>query len=398
MATSFNDARSIILEKAHTLGVERIPLTEANGRVLAETLLAPWDLPLWDNSAMDGFAVRSEDCVGIPCTLKSSGYVPAGSVASDRVRPGCAIRIMTGAPLPPGADAVVPVEEVVENGDTLTITSAVEARQHIRFKGEDVALGTPFLEAGTRLRPSEINLLAAFGQVFVPVYRRPRVAVLSTGDELVELGEALAPGRIINSNSLSLAAAIREAGGEPMLLGIARDEESSLREKLAQGLKADILITSAGVSAGDRDLVREVLDEFGVRQLFWKIDMKPGRPTAFGVKDECLVFSLPGNPVSTLVTFEFLVRPAILKVLGWREVIKPCVKATLKGPTKKKEGRRQFMRVVLVQEGETLFAVSSGNQHTGMLTTMVRAEGFAILPEACDKLEGGEDVDVHLFD
>lgn len=396
MVISFDEARQVILDQARPLGRERVSLTEACGRVLAEDVRAPWDLPAWDNSAMDGFAVRSQDCQAA-ATLQISGYIPAGAQAHDRVEEGCAIRIMTGAPLPAGADAVVPVEEVAEADGTLTLTARVDPGQHIRRQGEDVARGEPFMSTGSRLRPDGINLLASFGQAFVPVFRRPRVAILSTGDELVELGETPAPGQIINSNSLSLAAAVRESGGEPLLLGIARDEVGSLRAKLAEGLKADILITSAGVSAGDRDLVREVLADLGVRELFWKVAIKPGHPTAFGFKGDCLVFSLPGNPVSTLMTFEFLVKPALGRICGGVDATKPCVRAVLRESTKKKKGRLQFMRVSLTQEGDVLYATSAGNQHTGMVSTMVRAEGIAVLPADADHAEAGTLVEVHLL-
>lgn len=397
MAIRFEEARQVILEQARPLGIERLSLTEACGRVLAEAVCAPWDLPAWDNSAMDGFAVRSQDCrAAVP--LRVSGYIPAGAPARERVEERCAIRIMTGAPLPAGADAVVPVEEVVEADGGITLTAQVAPGQHIRRQGEDVARGEAFMAAGTRLRPDGINLLASFGQAFVPVFRRPKVAILSTGDELVELGEMPAPGQIINSNSLSLAAAIREAGGEPLLLGIARDEVDSLRQKLAEGLKADILISSAGVSAGDRDLVRDVLADLGVRELFWKVAIKPGHPTAFGVKGDCLVFSLPGNPVSALMTFEFLVKPALKRIGGGIDLIKPPVRAVLRESAKKKKGRLQFMRVSLTQDGDILYAASAGDQHTGMVSTMVRAEGIAILPGEEDRVLAGTLVDVHLLD
>jgi molybdopterin molybdotransferase len=253
------------------------------------------------------------------------------------------------------------------------------------------------LRAGAVLHPAGINLLAAFGYSRVSVYRRPQVAILSTGDELVEPGEPLGPGQIVNSNAYSLAAAIREVGGQPLLLGIARDEHDSLLQKLTAGLKADVLITTAGVSMGDRDLVREVLDELGVEGLFWKIDIKPGRPTAFGVKGGTLVFSLPGNPVSSMITFEEFVRPALLKMMGHRQVLKPLVKATLKEALTKKAGRVQFLRVQVVKEGERLVASSSGDQNTGILSTMLRANGIAVLAAAAEKYAAGEEVDIHLI-
>ncbi len=399
MAIAFDDARRLILDRTPLLGVERVHLLEAPGRVLAEAVRAPWDMPCWDNSAMDGYAVRAADCAAPPVRLPVTGYLPAGATAEGvEVAPGCAVKIMTGAPIPRGCDAVVPFEETEEAEGSVRILGPVKLRDHIRFRGEDVSRGETVMPAGTLLRPPEINMLASFGQVFAPVHRRPRVAILSTGDELVELGEPLGPGRIVNSNSISLAAAVREAGGEPILLGIARDERESLREKLSEGLRADVLITSAGVSAGDRDLVREVLAELGVEQLFWKIEIKPGRPTAFGVKGETLVFSLPGNPVSTMVTFEMFVRPALRRMTGHRRLIQPTLPAVLREPARKKAGRVQFLRVRVAEGEGGLEASSSGDQNTGILRTMVQANGIAILPAELGDLPAGAAVEVHLLD
>jgi len=397
MALAFAEARSLILANVAPLGTERVHLLEAAGRVLAEPIVAPWEMPRWDNSAMDGYAVRAEDCAA-PATLAITGYLPAGGTAEGlEVTAGTAVKIMTGAPIPSGCDAVVPFEETEEEAGRVHIRGAVACRDHIRFQGEDIRRGELVLPAGTLLRPPEINLLASFGQAFVPVHRRPRVAILSTGDELVELGETAGPGQIVNSNALSLAAAVREAGGEPLLLGIARDNRESHREKLAEGLKADALITSAGVSAGDRDLVRDVLGELGVEQLFWKVDIKPGRPTAFGRRGAKPVFSLPGNPVSTMITFEMFVRPALLQMQGHAEVIRPTVRATLREPAKKKAGRVHFLRVQVRAAEAGLVASSAGDQNTGILRTMVRANGIAILPAERESVAGGEQVDVLLL-
>jgi molybdopterin molybdotransferase len=313
------------------------------------------------------------------------------------IESGCAVRIMTGAPVPPGCDAVVPVEETEERDDSFVLRGNVNRAQHIRFRGEDVRSGDTVVTAGTIIHPPEISMLASFNNAFVPVYRRARVAILSTGDELIELGEQPADGKIINSNALSLAAAIREIGAEPVILGIARDDRESHREKMVEGLKADALVTSAGVSAGDRDLVRDCLAELGVRQLFWKVEIKPGGPLAFGVKEGKPVFSLPGNPVSTLVTFEEFVRPALLKMMGHQRVIKPYVRATLRGEVRKKPGKVHFLRVRVEVENGVHWATSAGDQNTGILKTLIRANGIAVLPKEKTVIAAGEEVAVHLL-
>jgi molybdopterin molybdotransferase len=397
MSISFEEARRRILDAVRPLPFEGVPLLDAVGRAIAEPLVANRDMPRFDNSAMDGYAVRAEDCHP-GAVLKVIGYIPAGGRAEPALQPGCAIKIMTGAPIPPRADAVVPFEETDGGEGSVTIQGPVQAQDHIRFRGEDIAAGQLIMEAGTTLRPAEISLLASFGWARVPLYRRARVAILSTGDELVELGQPLTDETIVNSNSWSLAAAVKEIGAEPVMLGIARDNLASLREKLSAGLACDALITSAGVSAGDRDLVREVLAELGVAQLFWKIDIKPGRPTAFGMKGTVPVFSLPGNPVSSMITFEEFARPALLKMMGHRQVLKPLIKATLKQPVEKKPGRTHFLRVTVFAENGELVVASSGDQNTGILRTMLRANAIAILPAERERIEAGEEVRIHLLD
>lgn len=395
---SFEAARSIILDNVYLSGTERISLLEATGRVLAEDVAAPWDMPLWDNSAMDGYAVRAADCQVIPCQLRVTGFLPAGARADGvSVEPGCAVRIMTGAPIPGGCDAVVPVEETDNGLEMATLNEPVQQRQHIRFRGEDVAAGMVFVRRGTRIRPPEVNMLAGFGMAMVPVYRRPTVAILSTGDELVELGRTPGPGEIINSNTLSLAAAVLEAGGIPRIIGIARDNRESHLEKLAEGLKSDVLITSAGVSAGDCDFVRDILDEIGVKQLFWKVGIKPGGPTAFALHGTTPVFSLPGNPVSTMITFEEFVRPALLKMQGYRKVMRPLFTAVLRDDLKKKPGKVQIVRLLLEKENGCWYASSAGNQQTAILKTMVDAQALALLPAESGNYAAGDEVGVHFY-
>jgi molybdopterin molybdotransferase len=319
-------------------------------------------------------------------------------MAAHVVVPGIAVKIMTGARIPPGCDAVVPFEETVEEDGHIRLTATAVHNQHIRFRGEDVAAGTTVVTAGTRLRPPEISMLASFGKALVPVHRRPRVAIVSTGDELIEVGETPMPGKVINSNALALAAALQEIGAEPIILGIARDTRESHQLLLGEGLKADALITSAGVSAGDRDLVREVLQQLGVKQLFWKVDIKPGGPLAFGLAGDKPVFSLPGNPVSTLITFEELVRSALLKMMGHRRVIRPYVTATLRQEVRKKPGKVHFLRVRVEVEDGRYVADTAGDQKTSILRTMVNANGIAVLPKEATAFPAGTEVKVHLLD
>ncbi|MEI6215485.1 MAG: gephyrin-like molybdotransferase Glp [Desulfuromonadales bacterium] len=397
---SYHQARQVILENIFPASIEQVDLLEAVGRVLIDDVVAPWDMPLWDNSAMDGYAVRSDDCRETPCQLAIDGYIPAGAHADGIViAPGCAVKIMTGAPVPAGADAVVPFEETGESNDgQVTIQAPVRHRQHIRFRGEDVQAGQAVISAGTIIRPAEVSMLASLGRARVTVYARPVVAILSTGDELIEIGRTPGNGEIINSNTLALAAAVREAGGIPRIVGIARDNTESHREKLCEGLKTDMLVTSAGVSAGDRDLVRATLEELGVTQIFWKVGIKPGKPTAFGVKDGLPVFSLPGNPVSSLITFEEFVRPALLRMAGHRQVFRPLFKATLRHNMNNKESDRTvLLRILLERVDGEFFVSSSGKQETGLLKTMVNAAAIAVIPPGKGFLAQGEKVDAHFF-
>ena len=394
---TFYEARKIILSQVKTLGEETVPLMDSLGRVVSRDLAAPWDMPLFDNSAMDGFAVRAADCGSVPVTLRVTGFLPAGGQEQPSVEPGCAVRIMTGAPIPKGCNAVVPIEEVGERGEQITIEGKVLPRQHIRIKGADVAAGARILAAGTRVRPSEIGMLAAMGQALVPVHRKARVAILSTGDELIELGEIPGPGKVINCNALSLAAGVREAGAEPVMVGIARDDLASQRDKILEGLACDALITSAGVSAGDRDLVREVLAQLGAKELFWKVEMKPGGPTAFAMFADKPVFSLPGNPVSTMVTFEFLVKPALLRMMGQRKVIRPFVKGILAEDAHKKVGKLNFIRVTIKKRHGRYLAYCAGDQHTGVLSTMTRCDALAALPSEASCVQAGSEVDLVLL-
>jgi molybdopterin molybdotransferase len=381
---------------ATRLGTESVSVLDALGRVLAADLAAAWDMPRWDNSAMDGYAVRAADCAGSRA-LQVSGYLPAGSHSAEVLAPGTAVKILTGAPLPPGADSVVPVEQAEERDGAIHLREPVRSGSHVRREGEDIRAGEIILTAGTVVGPAEVSALASFCRLSVPVVRKARVAILSTGDELVEPGQPLTPGRIYDSNSFALAAAVKQAGGEPVLLGIARDDRASLEERLREGLETDALVTSAGVSMGDRDLVRDVLQALTVRQVFWKVDIKPGGPTAFAMHGTRPVFSLPGNPVSSLLTFEEFVRPALLKMMGHRRWLRPLSKAVLQEDVPKKTGRVVFLRVRLAERGGQLLAWPCGKQETGILKTQILADGIALVPADQGHLRAGMPVDVQVL-
>jgi len=394
---SFDAAQQLILNHTRPLAAELVPLTELAERVLTEDICAPVDLPRWDNSEMDGFAVQAADCQPL-AQLEVCGYIPAGATAKGiTVKPGTAVRIMTGAPVPAGCDAIVPIENTDGGRETVIIKQAVHKGEFIRFQGSDIAAGKIILTAGTVLRPAEVNLLAAFSLPEVSVVRQPTVAILSTGDELVPPGKAPDAGQIIDANSYSLAAAIREIGAIPQVLGIARDNRKSLTEKIAAGLQADVLITSAGVSAGDRDLVRDILHEAGARQIFWKVAMKPGGPTAFALNDTKPIFSVPGNPVSSMIAFEQLIRPALLKMMGRRNLFRQLEQATVKGMLINETNKTRFLRVRVEKTSAGLIAESAGDQNTGILSTMIRANAIAILPPKQKKLSTGDHVDVQLL-
>lgn len=392
----FEDARNMILSSITPLESEQVRLLNSLGRVTAEDIIAPLNLPSFDNTAMDGYAVRAADCSG-SALLQITGYIPAGGEATSEVAPGKAIKIMTGAPIPNGCDAIVPLEDAEEANQQVRVKAAVLAGQHIRRAGEDVKRDETVFPAGTLIRVPEISMLASFGRKFVQVYRKPLVAILATGDELVEPGQPLFGSKVFNSSSVTVAAAVQEVGATPLILGIATDNRASLLQKIREGLRADALITAAGVSVGDRDFVRGVLSELGVKEMFWKVNVKPGKSEAFGIYNGKPVFSLPGNPVSTMITFEEFVRPAILKMMGHRQVIQPLVAATLQEDMHKKPGRIFFARVRLkIAEGQYL-AWSAGNQETGFLQTMRMADGIATLPAERSVFHAGEEIKVHLL-
>ena len=411
---SVDEALARILSHVRPLEPERVPILDAQGRVLSEEIVSDSDIPPFDNSAMDGYAVRSADVAraipSSPITLTVLGSVAAGYVPDSRVEPGTAIRIMTGAPLPEGADAVVPYEDTSDfdrakderlatPAGKIDVRGAVKARDHVRPAGEDIFAGETVMMPGRVIRAQEIGVLASLGHETVLVHRRPRVAILATGDELLEIHEPLQPGRIRNSNEYTNAALVTRTGGIPLSLGIARDTEADLTGKIRSGLEngADLSLTSGGVSVGDYDVVKDVLGSEGEME-FWQVRMKPGKPLAFGLlPGDVPLIGLPGNPVSAMVSFEQFARPAILRMLGHTDLAKPEVRAIVDEPLTN-SGRRGFVRVIVSQRDGQYHARTTGEQGSGVLTSMAKANGLAIVPEDVFHVKEGSEVTVQMLD
>jgi molybdopterin molybdotransferase len=401
---SVAEALERILARAPLLGRESVPLAAALGRVLAEPVVAGREVPPWDNSSMDGYAVRAADTgtagAGRPVMLRIVGEVAAGTVATQELGPGQAYRILTGAPLPRGSDAVVPQEDVRRDDHHVTLEKPVESGAYVRPHGEDIRTGDRMLEAGTVLRPAALGVLAALGRARVDVYRRPTVAVLSTGDELVAPDSPLGPGQIPDSNTYTLCGLVAEAGAVPVSLGIARDRREQLIDRLRQGLQSNVIVSSAGVSVGDRDLVRDAAEALGARLDFWRVNMRPGKPLTFGrvagPGGERLFFGLPGNPVSSMVTFELFVRPTLRRMGGHRVLERPRVMARALDPIDNPGSRPGYLRVRLESVPGGLGARPTGEQGSGILRSMLLADGLAVLP-GDTTVPRGEEVEVILL-
>jgi molybdopterin molybdotransferase len=396
------EALDKVLSYTQPLGSEKVSILEALGRAMAENIYASRDIPPFDNSAMDGYALRSEDIQNAspnhPVQLEVIEDLPAGYIPKERVERGKAIRIMTGATIPEGADTVVPVEETKRDDRFALIFTATFQSEHIRKAGEDVKKGECVISAGDLIDPAEIGMLASLGRSFVAVYQRATVAILCTGEELVDVDGDLDGIKIVSSNSYSLAAQVKDCGAIPIQLGIARDRKEEIKEKLLQGLRADVLISSAGVSVGDYDFVKDVLRDLGVEIVFWKVAMKPGMPVVFGTIQGKPVFGLPGNPVSSMVSFEQFVRPSLLKMMGHRLLFRPVINAILKEDIQKRPGRRHFIRAFVTFEKDQYFVVPTGAQGSGILESMVKANGLMVIHEDREIVKAGEKVKVQLLD
>jgi len=397
---SVSDAQACVLNQAKLGEVEVVELKAALGRVLAEEIRANRDQPPYDVSAMDGFAVRSSDLLNLPANLTQIEDIKAGDQPGKTVQSGQCSRIMTGAPVPTGADAVIRVEDTQLLPDgRIEITQSVQPGNDIRQRGEGMRDGQIVLMPGTPITPGVIGVLATVKCARMQVYQRPRVAILSTGDELEDLDDPFDPVKIPNSNSYALMAQVQALGIEPVLLGIARDDPLALRGLLEQGLKFDVLLVSGGSSVGVHDHVRSTLEALGVELHFWRVEMRPGHPVMFATTDSALIFGLPGNPVSSMVCFEQFVLPALRRMMGHSRLFRRMVTAKLAHAVKIRPGRTEFIRVVLERDAAGDYvARSTGTQSSGVLLSMALADGLLVVPAASSGLAAGESAQVQLLD
>ena len=394
---SVSEAQRCVLDKVPVPDVETVGIEHCLGRVLACDVTANRDHPPYDVSAMDGFAVRSADIGGAALTIVED--IKAGEMPGKVLAEGQCARIMTGAPVPQGADAVVRVEDTRElSDDSVQIDVAVKPGHDIRLRGETMRSGDVVLSAGTEITPGVIGMLAMVKSATLQVYRRPRVAILSTGDELEGLNDPFDPNKIPDANSYALMAQVQALGIEPVLLGIARDDPEELREFLQRGLDYDVLLVSGGTSVGVHDYVRPTIEALGVEMLFWRVSMKPGHPMAFGVGEDTLVFGLPGNPVSSMVCFEQFVAPALRRMMGYPRCHRRTLQARLASPLKRRAGRTEYVRVKLSRDQDGYVANVTGTQSSGVLLSMAHADGLLAISSDCAALATGDEVTVQLLD
>ncbi len=397
-----DEALDRILSKIKPLGLEKVSILDTMGRVIGEDIFAPRDIPPFDNSGMDGYAVKWEDVKNAtpqsPIKLEVVEDLPAGFISKRILEKGQAIRIMTGAKIPNQADTIIPVEDTRQEDRFVFILKSSHRGQYIRRAGEDVKKGDRVISRGDLIRPQEVGMLASMGRSFVNVYQRPLVSVLCTGEELVDIDERLDEGKIISGNSYTLTAQVRDCGAIAIQLGIVKDRKDEIMAKLHQGLRADVILSSAGVSVGDYDFVKDALIELGMEMVFWRVAMRPGSPLTFGMLNDKPVFGLPGNPVSSMVSFEQFVRPTLLKMMGHRQIFRPLIEAILSEDIKKEPGRRHFIRGILSFEGGNYFVRTTGSQGSGILRSMVRANGLIIIPEDKELVRQGEKVKVQLLE
>jgi molybdopterin molybdotransferase len=383
------EALATVCGAARVLGAERVGLAAALGRVAAEDVRSTRAVPAAANSAMDGYAVRHADLATLPARLRIVAVEPAGTVVDRAVEPGTAIKLFTGSVVPVDADTVVKVEDTQASGDVVVVRAAPARGANVRAAGEDIAAGSTVVARGTPLGPADVGVLASVGCATVLVHRRPTVAIVSTGSELVEVDEVPGPGQVVNSNAYTLAAAACAAGATATVLPIVRDREADIHASLLEASRADVVLTSGGVSVGDLDLVKDALDALGVERLFWQVAQKPGKPLAFGRLGDRLVFGLPGNPVSALVCFHLYVRPALRRLQGHRRLHAPLVEASLARSVRKAKALTEFVRVQLAWTDDGWVATPLPSQSSGVLTALGSGAALLVGPPALDELPAG---------
>ncbi len=403
----FEEALMIVIENTQKLPAEKVLITQSLERVIAEDVVADRDQPPADNSGMDGFAVRYEDIKGAteeePAVLELVGEAKAGS-EPPKVEKGKAVAIFTGGLIPEGADTVIQKELTKVEDGKVFIFQELKKGANIRKQGDDYKKGEILIKKGKKIRAAEVGILSSVNKATVYVYQIPKVGILTTGDEILDIGEPVtSPSQIRTSNTYALYSQVLEAGGEPVILGFAKDDPEDLKEKLRSAITCDILLTTGGVSVGDYDLVKDfVCTELGVEILFWKVAQKPGKPLAFGVWGENrrkLFFGIPGNPVAAMFVMESYVKPAIRKMRGENKLINPLVKAKLIGGYKRRKGdRKEFIRVVVERNDEGFIAKAFGKQGSNILTGMVSSNGFGIVDIGITEIKDGDYIDVLLFD
>ena len=400
---SVEEAQRIVLNAGLKPGVKKLPILESLGLTLAEDIISSEDIPIYDNSAMDGYAVRAIDIKGAeksyPIRLVLTGEdIPAGRIPKSTVNPGFCMPIMTGAPLPEGADSVVKKEDTQRDAGSVMVFREIEKGENVRYRGEDIKKGSTVFRKGDRINPGTIGVLASLGNSEIMVYRPPIIGVLATGDELIGVDEKLITGKVRDSNSYSLSAQVKEMGIEYRRFGTAPDDEALLLKKIKEALgECDILLLSGGISVGDYDLVKDTLESIGAKLLFWRVNQKPGKPLAFFEYGNKYIFGLPGNPVSVMVCFEMYVRPMIRKSMGIHNLFRPEVIAEALHDFKNKTGRVNFVRVIIENEDGKYFFKSTGMQGSGILTSMAKANGIARFPADLGNVVKGSKVNVYLL-
>jgi len=401
--TTYQEALQLILDRALPLPPRIMPLAEALGLVAAEAILAPEPVPPFTNSAMDGFALRAGDAAGAtpdqPVRLPVLGEIPAGRPASAALEPGAAFRIMTGAAMPEGADSIVPVEEAVATPGWIALSAPVRRGAHVRLAGEDIPAAGLVLPKGRTLRPAELGVLASIGRAELAVHPRPRVAVITTGNELVDAAQVPGPGQIRDANIHSLAAQVRAAGGIPVCFPRVPDRREAVLAALGEALAgADVVLTNGGISVGDFDYIKEVLEALGAEQVFWRINQKPGGPLGLWLLQGKLVFGIPGNPVAAMLMFEEYVRPALRRMMGFTRLHRPERVGIMAAPWRKHgpDGRLNFLRVVV--QGPNLRVALTGPQGSGLLSSMMLANALALIPPDTLAIAAGGEILLHLID